>query len=121
MIEIYNFSHADYASQQLAQITTDQGLIVVEWLPETKEIIVTFQNRYYKGQNEEIGNTLATLLYRTRDSLVPSDLKIYDLPGKFQQGTNKELQDLFSCEWSDYSCDKLAFQCHVISTNTTDL
>jgi hypothetical protein len=113
MIEIYNFSHADYVFEQLAQITTEQGLIVVEWLPETKEILVTFQSRYYRAQNEEIGQTLATLLNRGREILVPSDLKIYNVPGKFQQGTNKELQDLFRCEWSDYSCDKLAFQCHV--------
>jgi hypothetical protein len=115
MIEIYNFSHEDYVFEQLAQITTDQGLLAVEWLSETKEILVTFQSHYFRGQNEEIGATLATLLNRPRDSLVPSDLKIYDLPGRAQQGTNKELQDLLSCEWSDYSCDKLAFQCHVVS------
>ena len=113
MIEIYNFAHEDYVFEQLAQITTNQGLIVVEWRSETKEILVSFQSRYYRGQNEEIGHTLATLLSRPRETLVPSDLKIYDVPGRFQQGTDKELRDLFSCEWSDYSCDKLAFQCHV--------
>jgi len=119
MIEIFNFTHADYATIQIAQITTDQGLLDVEWLPETKEIIVTFQNRYYKGQNEEIGHTLATLLNCERDTLIPSGLKIFDIPGKFQQGTHKELQDLFRCEWSDYSCDRLAFQCHVISAEVS--
>ena len=116
MIEIFNFSHEDYDYEQVAQITTTQGLVTIDWFREIKEILVTFQNRYYRGQNEEIGSTLATVLNRARDTLVPSDLKIFDTPGKFQQGTDKELRDLFSCEWSDYASDKLAFQCHVIST-----
>jgi len=119
MIEIFNFTHDDYAFEQLAQITTDRGLLVVEWLSETKEILVSFQSRYFRGQNEEIGQTLASLLNRGQDTLVPSELKIFDMPGKFQYGTNKELQDLFHCEWSDYACDKLAFQCHVIATSDT--
>ncbi len=119
MIEIFNFTHADYATIQIAQITTDQGLLAVEWLPETKEIIVSFQNRYYRGQNEEIGHTLETLLNSRKETLVPSELKIFDIPGKFQQGTDKELQSLFCCEWSDYACDRLAFQCHVISTEVS--
>jgi len=113
MIEIFNFSHDDYIFEQLAQITTGQGLLVVEWLPETKEILMTFQNRYYRGQNEEIGQTLGTLLKCIRETLVPSDLKIYDGPGEFKEGTDKELGDLLTCEWSDYACDKLLFQCHV--------
>jgi hypothetical protein len=113
MIEIYNFSHDDYVFEQVAQITTAQGLVTVDWFQETKEILISFQNRYYRGQNEEIGATLATLLNRIRESLVPSDLQIYDVPGRVQQGTDKELRDLLNCEWSDYSCDKLAFQCHV--------
>jgi hypothetical protein len=116
MIEIYNFSHEDYDYEQVAQITTAQGLVTVDWFREMKDILVTFQNRYYRGQNEEIGATLATVLNRPRETLVPSDLKIYDVPGRFQQGTDKELRDLLACEWSDYSCDKLAFQCHITST-----
>ena len=113
MIEIFNFSHEDYICEQVAQITTAQGLVTVDWFCETKEILVTFRNRYYRGQNEEIGQTLATVLNRIRESLVPSDLTIYDSPGRVQQATDKELRDLLTCEWSDYSCDKLAFQCHV--------
>jgi hypothetical protein len=120
MIEIENFKLDDYVFEQLAQITTAQGLVVVEWLPGSKETLVTFQGRHYKGQNEEIGVTLARLLAVNQCYLLPSDLKIYDMPGTFTVGTDKELKDLFTCEWSDYSCDKLVFQCHIYNLLQTN-
>jgi hypothetical protein len=55
----------------VAQITTAQGLVTVDWFREMKDILVTFQNRYYRGQNEEIGDTLATVLNLPRETLVP--------------------------------------------------
>jgi hypothetical protein len=113
MLELNSETFGEYAAQQLAEIQTGEGVIMVHWIPRRKEILCSYGGRYYRGQNEEIGATLATVLNQARDTLVPSDLKIFDTLGKFQQATDKALRDLLTCEWSDYACDKLAFQCHV--------
>jgi len=108
-----------YQAMQLAQIQTAHGLLVVDWIPEGRQIACHFEGRHWIGPDETIGTTLESFLGRNQTYLVPSELRIFDSPGKFTYGTDKELKDLFGCEWSDYACDKLAFQCAVYDANRT--
>jgi hypothetical protein len=119
MIEVSTIDPRLYTIWQVAQIQTDRGLLTVDWLQEERQILCQFQNQTFKGQNEEIGSTLAHFLGPT-SVLVPSELKIFE--GKqMTYGTPKMLVDLFTCEWSDYAYDRLAFQCSVYNTGRTNL
>jgi len=120
MIQLFTYSHGDFESEQLAQITTADGNLIVDWIPSSKETLLMYKDQVWKGQNEEIGITLARLLHVSQERLVPSDLRIFESHLAPVQGTEKMLTDLFVCEWSDYACDKMAFQCHlyVISEST---
>ena len=117
VIDTYN--PVDYQAHQLAQIQTDYGVLAIDWIPEGRQIACHFEGRHWIGQDESIGSTLEVFLGKNQTLLVPSELKIYDSPGKFTYGTEKELQDLFRCEWSDYACDRLLFQCSVYEVNRT--
>jgi len=114
MIQLFTYTHGDFEFEQLAQITTTEGTLIVDWIPSSKETLVTYRGQVWKGQNEEIGSTLARLLEVDRVRLVPSDLRIFESHSPSVQGTQKMLKDLLDCEWSDYACDKMAFQCHVL-------
>jgi hypothetical protein len=116
---IQTYNPEDYQAFQLAQIQTDHGLLTVDWIPEGRRIACHFEGRNWIGQDETIGTTLEVFLGKNQTFLIPSELKIFDTPGKFTYATEKELKDLFKCEWSDYACDKLAFQCYVFDVNRT--
>jgi len=116
---INNYNPVEFQSQQLAQIQTDHGVLSVDWIPEGRRIICHFEGRDWIGQDNTIGNTLEIFLGKNQTLFIPSDLKIYEGPGNFSYGTEKELKDLFGCEWSDYACDKLLFQCSVYEINRT--
>jgi len=113
MIQLFTYSHGDFESEQLAQITTAEGNLIVDWIPSSKETLLMYKSEVWKGQNEEIGITLARLLHVPQERLVPSDLRIFESHSAPVQGTEKMLSDLLTCEWSDYACDKMAFQCHL--------
>jgi len=117
VIDTYN--PANYQAQQLAQIQTDHGVLAVDWIPEGRRIVCHYEGRIWIGQDEPIGTTLECFLGKNQTLLVPSELKIFEIPGNFTYGTEKELQDLFRCEWSDYACDRLLFQCSVYEINRT--
>ena len=119
MHNLQTYKPEDYQAQQLAQIQTEHGVLAVDWIPEGRRIVCHFEGRIWIGQDETIGTTLECFLGKNQTLLIPSELKIYDTPGKFTWGTEKELKDLFSCEWSDYACDKLLFQCSVYEINRT--
>jgi len=119
MIELINFDPSTHHIQQVAQIQTDRGILTVDWMGGSREIICHFQDLTYKGQNEEIGTTLARFLGPLA-TLVPSDLRIFE-GREVTSGTPKMLNDLFGCEWSDYAYDYLAFQCSVYNTNRISL
>jgi hypothetical protein len=116
---VNNYTPDHYQAFQLAQIQTDHGILAVDWIPEGRRIACQYEGRTWIGQDESIGTTLECFLGKNQTLLIPSELKIFDTPGKFTYGTDKELKDLFLCEWSDYACDKLAFQCSVYDINRT--
>jgi hypothetical protein len=123
MLELDMDTYDACATQTLACIKTSQGAIIVNWIPRQKEIICSYGGRYYRGQNEEIGSTIAALMNCNRELLIPSDLQVSEgTSGKFEQGTEKQLSDLLQCEWSDYACDYMEFRCYMYNThikNTT--
>jgi hypothetical protein len=112
MLELNSETFSEYAAQQLAEIQTGDGLITVHWIPRRKEILCSYGGRFYRGQNEQIGDTLATLMDCSGDTLVPSELKVFE-GVKYEYGTETQLRDLLGCEWSDYACDKMAFRCYM--------
>jgi len=115
MLELDMNTYDEYATQTLACIETADGAIIVNWIPRRKEILCSYGGRYYRGQNEDIGSTLATLMNCSKNVLVPSDLHVSEgTPGKFDYGTEKQLSDLLQCEWSDYACDLMAFRCYIM-------
>ena len=117
---IQNYNPVDYQAHQLAQIETDHGILAVDWIPEGRRIICHFEGRVWIGQDEPIGNTLEVFLGKNQALLIPSNLLILESLGSiFLSGTEKELKDLFRCEWSDYACDRLLFQCSVYEINRT--
>jgi hypothetical protein len=117
---IQNYKPEDYQIQQLAQIETDHGALIVDWVPEGRRIICHFEGRIWIGQDETIGTTLECFLGKNQTLLVPSNLLILESLGSiFISATEKELNDLFQCEWSDYACDRLMFQFSVNEVNRT--
>jgi hypothetical protein len=117
MLELNSETFSEYASQQLAEIQTGEGVITIHWISRRKEILCSYGGRYYRGQNEEIGATLATLMGCSGDTLVPSELKVFE-GVKYEYGTETQLRDLLACEWSDYACDKMAFRCYLMKTSS---
>jgi len=113
MLEINSHSYSEYAAKHLAQINTGEGVIEISWIARRKEILCKYQGRYYRGQNEQIGTTVATLMNCSSDVLVPSELKVYEGGTGYEYGTERQLKDLLECEWSDYAYDKMAFQCYM--------
>jgi len=113
MIELDNDTYDDYAVHAIANIDTPSGPLLVNWIPRRKEILCSYGGRFYRGQNESIGATIATLLECSVNVLVPSDLKVSESRGVFVVSTEKQLSDLLECEWSDYACDKMAFTCYM--------
>jgi hypothetical protein len=112
MLELNSETFSEYAAQEVAEIQTGNGVMTVHWIPRRKEILCSYGNRYYRGQNEQIGDTLATLMGCSADTLVPSELKVFE-GVKYEYGTETQLRDLLGCEWSDYACDKMAFRCYM--------
>jgi len=117
MLELDSETFGEYAAQQLAEVQTNSGTITVHWIPRRKEILCSYGGRYYRGQNEQIGTTLAKLMGCSEDTLVPSELKVFE-GVKYEYGTETQLRDLLGCEWSDYACDKMAFRCYLMRTIT---
>ena len=117
MLELNSETFDEYAAQQLAEIQTGEGVITVHWIPRRKEILCSYGGRYYRGQNEPIGETLATLMGCTAETLVPSELKVFE-GQKYEYGTETQLRDLLECEWSDYAYDKMAFRCYMFKTTS---
>jgi len=115
MFELDSEAFGEYAAQELAEVQTSGGTITVHWIPRRKEILCSYGGRYYRGQNEPIGETLATLMGCTVDLLVPSELRVFE-GTKYEYSTEKQLKDLLICEWSDYAYDKMAFRCYLIKT-----
>jgi len=113
MLELDSETYGEYAAQQLAEVQTNSGTITVHWIPRRKEILCSYGGRYYRGQNEQIGKTLGTLMGCTAETLVPSDLKVFE-GVKYEYSTEKQLRDLLECEWSDYAFDRMAFRCYLI-------
>jgi hypothetical protein len=117
MLELNSETFSEYAAHQLAEIQTGEGVITVHWISRRKEILCSYGGRYYRGQNEQIGATLATLMGCSGDTLVPSELKVFE-GVKYEYGTELQLRDLLACEWSDYACDKMAFRCYLLKTSS---
>jgi hypothetical protein len=115
MLELNSETFGEYAAQQLAEVQTNSGTITVHWIPRRKEILCSYGGRYYRGQNEQIGETLAVLMGCSGNTLVPSELKVFE-GVKYEYGTETQLRDLLQCEWSDYACDKMAFRCYMFKT-----
>jgi hypothetical protein len=111
MLELNSETFSEYAAKHLAQINTGEGVIEISWIARRKEILCKYQGRYYRGQNEQIGTTVATLMNCSSDVLVPSELMVYEEGTGYEYGTERQLKDLLECEWSDYACDKMAFIC----------
>jgi len=97
--------------QQLAQLSTPEGIFAVSWMPKTEQVVIQHGNDWYIQPNGRIDESLSTLICCSTYDLYAGELFLFDRD--YRNGKEAPLdmeQGLLGCEWSDYAHDKMVFQ-----------
>jgi hypothetical protein len=97
--------------QQLAQITTPDGVVDVQWMKKTSQVILRIDDDWYIQPNGRIAESIGTLMAYDPLDMRASGLFLFDRTYACGVSAAEELEDqLLGCEWSDYAHDKMVFQ-----------
>ena len=97
--------------QQLAQITTPDGVVDVHWIKATSQVVLHFDEKWHIQPNGRIDESIGN--YFGYDVLDMKVSKMFIFDRDFQNGklAPEEMEkQLLGCEWSDYALDKMVFQ-----------
>jgi len=97
--------------QQLAQITTPDGVVRVYWIKHTSQVVIHFDDEWHIQPNGRIDESIGNYLgYDVLDMKV-SGMLLFDKDYINGQSAPKEMEkQLLGCEWSDFALDKMVFQ-----------
>ena len=97
--------------QQLAQITTPDGVVDVQWMKQTSQVILRIDNEWYIQPNGRIDESISTLMAYNPLDMRASGLFLFDRTYAHGVSAAEDLEEkLLECEWSDYAHDKMVFQ-----------
>ena len=100
--------------QQLAQITTPDGVVDVQWMKKTSQVVLRIDDDWYIQPNGRIDESIGTLMAYDPLDMRASALFLFDRTYTHGSSAAEELeQSLLGCEWSDYAHDKMVFQAKV--------
>ena len=97
--------------QQLAKITTPDGVLDVYWIKKTSQVVIQFDDEWHIQPNGRIAESIGNYLgYDVLDMKV-SGMFLFDRDFKNGKSAPKDMEEkLLDCEWSDYALDKMVFQ-----------
>ena len=97
--------------QQLAQITSPDGVVDVFWVKKTSQIVIHFDDEWHIQPNGRIDESIGNYLgYDVLDMKV-SNMFLFDREFKNGKSAPEEMEkQLLGCEWSDFALDKMVFQ-----------
>jgi hypothetical protein len=97
--------------QQMAQITTPDGVVDVHWVKKTSQVVIHFNDEWHIQPNGRIDESIGNYLgYNVLDMKV-SSMFLFDREFKNGKSAPEDMQkQLLGCEWSDYALDKMVFQ-----------
>ena len=98
------------ALQQLAQILYRDEVLTVFWLNNTRQVVLERAGAWHIQPNGSVTRSLAALLQCAPHHLVASSLFFFETPGHGVAVDTRLSLAFYSCEWSDYACDKIALQ-----------
>jgi hypothetical protein len=100
--------------QQLAQLSTTQGTLVICWKPLSHEVLIEdMNNHWYIQNNALIRDSLAAIMGCDPFDISIRGLAISETIGKWETANEKMTRDFLECEWSDYAYDHMAISCCV--------
>ena len=97
--------------QQLAQITTPDGVVDIHWIKNTSQVVIHFDDEWHIQPNGRIDESIGNYLgYDVLDMKV-SGMFLFDREFNHGKSAPEEMEkQLLGCEWSDYALDKMIFQ-----------
>jgi hypothetical protein len=97
--------------QQLAQLSTPEGIFAVSWMPKTEQVVIQHGKDWYIQPNARIDEALSTLIGCSTYDLHAGGLFLFDRDYRNGKVADESMeQGLLECEWSDYAHDKMVFQ-----------
>lgn len=97
--------------QQVAQITTPDGVVDVQWMPSSSQVVLRIENEWYIQPNGRIDESIGRLMAYDTNDMTVSNMVLFDHTYDNGHMAADELeQKVLSCEWSDYAHDKMVFQ-----------
>lgn len=98
--------------QQLAQISTSQGTLVICWKPLSHEVLINdIDNHWHIQNNAIIRDSLAAIMNCDPFDIGIRGLELSESIGNWEKADEKMTRDFLDCEWSDYACDLLVISC----------
>jgi hypothetical protein len=94
--------------EQLAQISTPDGIVVIYWLRSTQQAVLNYGDRWYIQPNGNILHAIAEVV-GVKNSTIQVDRLYVGNRHKYEETV--KLQDenytqwFYECEWTDYTCD----------------
>lgn len=98
------------AVEQLAQIQYRDEIISAYWYGETRQVLLRRDDDWFIQPNGSVLRSLAALLRCSPHHLAASNLFFFEAPGRGVAVDNYLGLAFYSCEWSDYACDRIAVQ-----------
>lgn len=115
-------SFEDDVLKQLAQFTTESDVILtVYWNAETKQVILCehtpwSKDKWYIQPDGYITDSLAEIISVKASLIDVHNLRVghsYDM-STFCLQNNDMTNNFYACTWSDYACDHLILQGHLV-------
>jgi hypothetical protein len=109
--------------QQVAQITTPNGVVDVLWrhtpCGTIRQVVLSYQNYWFIQPDGNIARSIAAIFgWNPRPGVDVSNLFVFQpsvAKGECayrhgKAGDNELLDNLTKCDWSDYALDRMVFQ-----------
>ena len=97
--------------QQLAQITTPDGVVDVYWINKTTQVVIHFDDEWHIQPNGRIDESIGTYLGYDVLDMKASRMLLFDRDFKNGKSAPEDMeQKVLGCEWSDFALDKMVFQ-----------
>lgn len=102
--------------EQLAQIRVPGNKVLcVYWMRSARQAICNYEDEWYVQSDQNIltGIARAIKYEKSVDQLAVDDLIVFESTDRGYSANPDMVHDFRECEWSDYACDRIAFQCTI--------
>ena len=101
--------------EQLAQISTPDGLICVYWVRDTKQAVFEYGDKWYIQDDTYIIDAVSEILGINDSAITVKNLIVGNMhdPTSFNYADDVMSDAIYNCKWSDYTCDYMIMQADV--------